>query len=41
MKIKLDKKISIWFTGYPASGKTTLALKLKKILIRIIFHQLF
>lgn len=31
MKIKLDKKISIWFTGYPASGKTTLALKLKKI----------
>ena len=28
--MKLNKKISIWFTGYPSSGKTTLAKKLKK-----------
>ncbi len=28
--MKLNKKISIWFTGLPSSGKTTTAKKLKK-----------
>tara|TARA_B100000674_G_C37888728_1_gene937914 strand:- start:1008 stop:1550 length:543 start_codon:yes stop_codon:yes gene_type:complete len=33
--MKLNKKISIWFTGYPASGKTTLAKKFKRELDKI------
>lgn len=28
--MQLSKKVSIWFTGYPSSGKTTCAKKLKK-----------